>query len=264
MTVTRCPAMIVLGYILSVFAAPGMEALRADEAAASPPVRPKAPFKVLFSNDFTNMQSCASPYHKRGKRWRPEMIDGTVDEVAGTDVHMLQPCSTWVPWWPSKLYPMAEHHRWWNEHFGIDPEEDGFKVVHPVHQYILDGGDPFEVFIEASRRRGQKAFVSVRLNDGHHLQYVDTPKNTYGIHTISKFYAEHPEYRIGPQLGNWDQHVHNWAIPARPIGDGAQPGCRSQGTTRQGLCRRGCQRVQRPGDRDGPSDAGRRGLVSGA
>lgn len=57
------------------------------------------------------------------------------------------------------------------------------------------------------------AFVSVRLNDGHHLQYVNTPKNTRGNHTISKFYAEHPEHRLGPDLDNWDQHVHNWAVP---------------------------------------------------
>jgi hypothetical protein len=211
MTSLRCSVLFVVICHLHMSGAWNSETSLAAEAAR----RPKAPFKVLYSNDFTNMQSCTSPYHKRRERWRPEMIEGTVDEVAETDVdvHMLQPCTTWVPWWPSKLYPMEEHHRWWNEHFGIDPEKDGFKVVHPVHQYILDGGDPFKVFFAACRRRGQKAFISVRLNDGHHLQYVDTPGNTYGIHTISKFYAEHPEYRIGPKLGNWDEHVHNWAIP---------------------------------------------------
>jgi len=213
MIASRCSTGVVVWLTLNALAALGEGRLRADEAAPNPPARPKAPFRVLFSNDFTNMQSCVSPYHQKGERWRPEMIEGTVDEVAGTDVHMLQPCTTWVPWWPSKVYPMAEHHRWWNEFFGIDPATDGTKLVHPVHQYILDGGDPFEVFLAACRRRGQKAFISVRLNDGHHLQYVDVPKNTYGIHTISKFYAEHPEYRIGPKLGDWDQHVHNWAIP---------------------------------------------------
>jgi hypothetical protein len=192
---------------LSLLSAPGL----AGETAS----RPKAPFKVLFSNDFTNMQSCASPYHRKGERWRPDMIEGTVDELAGTavDAHMLQPCTTWVPWWPSKIYPMSEHHRWWNEHFGIESPQAQAKLLHPVHQYILDGGDPFRVFLDRCRLKGQQPFISVRLNDGHHLQYVDTPKNTQGVHTICKFYAEHPEYRIGPKLGDWDQHVHNWAIP---------------------------------------------------
>jgi hypothetical protein len=30
---------------------------------------------------------------------------------------------------------------------------------------------------------------------------------------VSRFYAEHPEYRIGPDRNSWDQRVHNWAIP---------------------------------------------------
>jgi len=208
MIAPRWSSGVVVWLLLSALAAPGAGRLWADEAA-----RPKAPFRVLFSNDFTNMQSCASPYHQKRERWRPEMIEGTVDEVPGADVHMLQPCTTWVPWWPSKIYPMAEHHRWWNEFFGIDPGKDATKLIHPVHQYILDGGDPFAVFLTACRKRGQKPFISVRLNDGHHLQNVAVPKNTYGVHTISKFYAEHPEYRIGPKLGDWNQHVHNWAIP---------------------------------------------------
>ena len=174
--------------------------------------RVKAPFKVLFSNDFTNILTCTSPYHNKGKPFGPEMIEGTVDETPGTDVHMLQPCTTWVPWWPSKVYPMAEHHKWWQEFFGIDPRKDAWKV-HSVHQYILDGGDPFKVFVKRCRKVGQKPFISVRLNDGHHLQFVARKKNLYAIHCICRFYAEHPEYRIGPKLGNWDQHVHNWAIP---------------------------------------------------
>ena len=175
--------------------------------------RPKAPFHVLFSNDFTNIGSCTSPYHKRGQRWRPEMLEATVDETAGTavDVHMLQPCMTWVPWWPSRVYPLQEHHRWWKEYFGVDLHAR--KLIPAIHQYILDGGNPLKVFIARCRAKGQRAFISLRLNDGHHLQFVKDAHNTKAISCISKFYAEHPEYRIGPDLNNWDQHVHNWAIP---------------------------------------------------
>ena len=43
-----------------------------------------------------------------------------------------------VPWWPSKLVTLTEHHAWWAKNFGIEPE----KLRYPgVHQYILDGGD---------------------------------------------------------------------------------------------------------------------------
>jgi len=52
----------------------------------------KAPFRVLFSNDTTNIISNVSPFHKRGESFRPEMLEASVDETAGcVDVHMLQP-----------------------------------------------------------------------------------------------------------------------------------------------------------------------------
>ena len=54
-------------------------------------VRPKPPFKVLYSNDFTNIQSCVSPYHSKGQEWTPEMLEATVDETAGTGVEVHMP-----------------------------------------------------------------------------------------------------------------------------------------------------------------------------
>jgi hypothetical protein len=172
-------------------------------------LKTKAPFRVLFSNDFTNIQSCVSPYHQKGQQWTPQMLEATVDETAGmgVEVHMLQPCSTWVPWWKSEVYSMQEHYKWWKEKFGVDIPKMG------VHEYIINGGDPFEDFINRCRKHKIAPFISVRLNDGHHLEHVDTPRNTKGHHTICKFYAEHPEYRIGADLKSWDQHVQNWAIP---------------------------------------------------
>lgn len=65
----------------------------------------KPPFRVLFSNDSTNIQSCTSPDHEKGEPFRPDMLEATVDETAGTgvQVHMLQPATGWVPWWQSNL-----------------------------------------------------------------------------------------------------------------------------------------------------------------
>lgn len=76
--------------------------------------REKAPFKVLFSNDTYNTDDCVSPYHKKGGLFRPEMLEASVDETAGTgvEVHMLQPANGWVPWWKSKIYPVEEHYQW--------------------------------------------------------------------------------------------------------------------------------------------------------
>ena len=135
-------------------------------SAQSP--RRKAPFRVLYSNDTTNILSCTSPWHKRGEAFRPEMLEATVDEVAGTgvDAHLLQPGLGWVPWWQSKVYPPAEHYRWLKETYGVKP--DGFG------QYVLAGGDLVQLFIDRCRKRGQVPFISFRLNDGHHKEWVNS------------------------------------------------------------------------------------------
>ena len=169
--------------------------------------RPKPPFKVLFSNDTTNIETCTSPYHNKGEPFRPEMLEATVDETTGVDVHMLQPGLGWVPWWKSKVYP--DHYRWWMKTYGLKP--DGFG------QYMLDGGDMVAVFVKRCRERRVAPFVSLRLNDGHGKEWVNAKPGSkipsWSGHALSRFYKEHPEYRIGPAVGNWDQHVHNWAIP---------------------------------------------------
>ena len=165
--------------------------------------RRKAPFKVVFSNDSTNITTCVGPYHKKGEPLSTEMIQATVDEVAGVDVHMLQPGVCWIPWWKSKVYPTEEHYRWVKEKTGLDPDAFG--------KYLLDGNDLLQVFIGRCRQRGQVPFVSFRLNDAHLLENVGT-RNPGAVY-VTRFYAEHPEYRIGTDRMSWDQRVHNWAIP---------------------------------------------------
>ncbi|MFV1968814.1 MAG: hypothetical protein ACC628_25635, partial [Pirellulaceae bacterium] len=132
-----------------------------------------------------------------------EMLQATVDEVDGVDVHMLQPGLGWIPWWKSKVYPAEEHYRWFQENTGLEPDSFG--------KYMLAGGDMVAVFVERCRQRGQRPFISLRLNDGHHLENVG--QKTRRAIWVSRFYAEHPEYRIGPDRRNWDLHVQNWAIP---------------------------------------------------
>jgi hypothetical protein len=57
-------------------------------AAAEP--RRKAPFRVIYSNDLTNITSCASPFHAAREPFRPKMLDATVDEVTSlVDAHFF-------------------------------------------------------------------------------------------------------------------------------------------------------------------------------
>ena len=175
--------------------------------AAEPPGRAtsaKPPFQVLFSNDFTNT-GIVSPWHKKGEPFRPEHLRASVREAAGADVHLLQPAHGSVPWWPSKVYPLHEHHAWWAEHYGIDPAT---LPLPGVHRYLLAGGDPFADFIDECRQTGQAPFISMRLNDIHHLSHADTPGNRQGMHSISRFYVEHPEWRLGKVGSGLD-----WTVP---------------------------------------------------
>ncbi|MBI5821983.1 MAG: hypothetical protein HZA88_23665 [Verrucomicrobia bacterium] len=165
----------------------------------------KPPFRVLYSNDTTNTLSCVCSWHKKGEPFRAAQLAASVDEVAGTgvDAHLLQPGVGWIPWWKSKVYPAEEHYRWFTERTGLEADSFG--------KYMLAGGDMVKVFIERCRKTGQTPFISLRMNDGHHLENAGA-KDRRAV-WASKFYVEHPEYRLGPDPAKWEQHVLNWAIP---------------------------------------------------
>lgn len=183
---------------------------RQVRAAETP--RPKAPFRVLYSNDTTNTSGCTSPWHKKGEPFRPQMLEASVDEVTGlVDAHFLQPGLGEVPMWPSKVQPVAEHYRWIKETYGQGPDSFG--------RFVIDGGDVVKVFINRCRLRGQAAFISLRLNDAHHKEWVNAKpgeKSGSVAMSVTKFYRDHPEYRIGPKLGSAQFQVLNWAIPEVP------------------------------------------------
>jgi hypothetical protein len=172
------------------------------QTVSAGPVKP--PFRVIYSNDFTNT-AIVTPWHKKGEPFHPDHLRASVREAKGASVHMLQPAHGAVPWWPSKLSTLTEHHAWWARNFGIDPA----KLRYPgVHQYILDGGNPFKDFVDECRSTGQAPFISMRLNDTHHLHHAETPGNTRGIHSISRFYVEHPQWWLGGVGSGLD-----WSVP---------------------------------------------------
>lgn len=180
-------------------------------ALAQTPARPKPPFRLLYSNDLTNILSCTSPFHRAREPFRREMLEATVDEVAGkgVDVHLLQPGLGSVPFWPSKVYPLAEHAAWLKERFGLK--------LDPFTQFTLEGGDLIRTFIDRCRARGQSPCISFRLNDAHHKETADKKKGDKmsgsAAMALTKFYCEHPEYRIVPGSTSAKDIVLNWAIP---------------------------------------------------
>jgi hypothetical protein len=168
------------------------------------------PYRVIYNNDTTHITACTSPYHKQGEEFRPEMLEGSIDEVSGlADAHFLQPGVAWVPWWKSKVYPAEEHYRWFEDRYGVKPDTWG--------EYMLNGGDLVDLFVKRCRLRKQAPFISVRLNDVHYKEYVNakkgTPMSIYSSQGLSRFYEQNQRWRIGENMDDWMQRGLNWAVP---------------------------------------------------
>ena len=171
----------------------------------------KAPYRLLYSNDLTNIMSCIIPFHQRKEPFRKEMLEATVDEVAGTgvDAHLLQPGLGVVPLWKSKVQPLEEHEAWIMERYG--------QKVDSFTKCVLDGTDLIQVFIDRCRSHGQAPFISIRMNDAHHKENVDKKKGDKSSGSlsmaISRFYHDHPEYRLVQGSVSSKDVVLNWAVP---------------------------------------------------
>ena len=170
------------------------------------------PFRNIYSNDTTNLENCTSPYRKQGESYRPHFLREAVKEVSGlADAHFIQLAHGRVPWYQSKFYPFNEHLKWWSEYFEV-PYEDLLNLK-GINGYVRDGGDVLADFIEACREFGQAAFVSLRLNDGHHVEWCGTKNHVRGIHSVCRFMMEHKEYMFGGDLKSWGNRCQNWIYP---------------------------------------------------
>jgi len=167
------------------------------------------PFRSVYNNDFTNITTCTWSAHPQASMpFSKEMLEETVREVAGyVDAHFLQLATGRVPWYRSKLYSMEAHRDWWCENYGVSPDHPIFTTGY--HKYLLDGNDPLRDFIAYCRKYGQAAFVSMRMNDAHGLELADEYGNTRFANCISKFYVEHPQYRLSQEKGWYDRGL-NW------------------------------------------------------
>lgn len=168
------------------------------------------PFRNIYSNDTTNIATCISPYHKvRGGYLGREAVRESVKEVAGrVDAHFIQLAHGQVPWYKSRAYPQSVHLKWWKEYFEVTDEQ--INELTELYGYVRDGGDVLQDFIDACREFNQAAFVSIRLNDGHHIEWSEKKGHVHGIHSINKFLVEHKHMMIGKDLTRWEERTLNW------------------------------------------------------
>ncbi|OAM88539.1 hypothetical protein OH491_10300 [Termitidicoccus mucosus] len=169
--------------------------VNAADATPSAPARPgKASFRVLHSNDATNIVNCLWTQFPVRPPVKDKFIRDSVAEVAGhgIDVHMMQPGYGWVPWWQSEVLPMSEQAAW---------KKSKNIRLHYYETYILNGGDLMSVFVDECRKTGQQAFASFRMNDQHHIFAADNgkvPEPEFSRRAgICPFYVENPQWRIG-------------------------------------------------------------------
>ncbi|TDU63151.1 hypothetical protein EI77_04472 [Prosthecobacter fusiformis] len=208
-------------------------------------MRPKPAFRVLYSNDTTNILTSPRPGYVRKDPFSLERLAASVDEAAEVDVHLLQPGNGWVPWWKSSVYPADAHYRWFQEKTGLPAGSIG--------ELMLKGSDLVGSFINHCRARKVSPFISIRLNDYHGIEMLEmvkrrmyrneqnTPKPKIDhelVAWLSRPLYEHLEYRLRPDPDNYARlseaeevkyvnsmrsrnqlrtgRVWNWAIPEVP------------------------------------------------
>ena len=173
---------------------------------AEPATRPEAPYKVLYINDNTNVYTCQSPFQLNGQDFTDDKLRASVNEVSGkVDVHMLE-CYGWIPWWQSSVYPGAQHYIDWENRTGLQSSTWG--------RYMKNGGDVIATFVDQCRQSNQKPFISFRLNDTHHLEYLDPANpNASGTEYISQFLWDNIDYKLGA-IG--ERKGLNWVYPHIP------------------------------------------------
>lgn len=167
----------------------------------------KPPYRLLYNNDTTNTAGVISPWHQEGEPFREEMLVASIEEIAGkgVDACMLSPGTGWVPWWQGEM--ARAHYAWWKEWTGLEPT--GYD------RYVCEGGDMVQVLVEVCRRNNMAAFVSLRLNDVHMMEYFG--EKNQKSHLCCRFYTEHPEYMIDPNhkhvAGYYKNRGMDWRFP---------------------------------------------------
>ena len=196
--------------LIGMLSVPLIHAAKPPMLSAAEAGRRVPPFRVLYSNDTTNIVTTPSTGYVRKDPFSLERLDTSVDEAAGVDAHLLQPGNGWVPWWKSSIYPADVHYRWFQEKTGLPAGAIG--------EFMLNGGDLVGPFIKHCRTRNVAPFISIRLNDYHGIEMLDLvqkltsgnvpvqPKPSFDHELaawLSRPLLEHPEYRLRPDPNDY-------------------------------------------------------------
>eukprot|EP00041_Stephanoeca_diplocostata_P017186 m.342562 g.342562 ORF g.342562 m.342562 type:complete len:269 (+) comp20621_c0_seq37:58-864(+) len=138
--------------------------------ASSPATNVLDGVHIIYNNDGENLWSVTSSYHAKGAPITAEVIQGTVrDTIGNVDVNMICPFHN-VPWWNSTLEPPTVHRDWYDSTFNFTWVPNGGSQL----DFVLEGGDFVGTFVKESIAVQQKAFVTVRLNDGQMCAHKPT------------------------------------------------------------------------------------------
>jgi hypothetical protein len=145
-------------------------------------------YKVLFNHDVM------WPHSKLGKNsdgktlTDAEQVQHHVDLVADANCDVLMLCANslyQIPAWDSDHYPF-----WRKDFHTREFKGMGCSGYKRVGKLILGGFDVIQIAQDRARERGIAFFLSWRMNECHWIEIEDSD-------TASRFWREHPEYRIG-------------------------------------------------------------------
>lgn len=151
------------------------------------PTRPY-PYRTFFNHDGFCVYSNASRYQSIDEPVGLAQVHGYVDEIAaaGIDVVALCPNMYQIPGWDAEHYPYwrAEGPAWQY------PDTAVGHVLSRCRDFILSGHDLIRLTMDRARQRDLTFFLTWRMNESHGVNDPDNPGN-------SKFWRDHPEFRIG-------------------------------------------------------------------
>jgi hypothetical protein len=151
--------------------------------------REKPGYRMLFNHDGWCVFMQSSPYQDMSQPVGRSQVLGYVDEVAdaGCDVILLSPVMSKIPAWPSEV---CTH---WRDQAGSPPVAERTKVdvcYNRLKAFMDGGGDLMRLSRDRAKEKRMACFVSWRMNEGHDVRREGSPLQ-------SRFWREHPQYRIG-------------------------------------------------------------------
>lgn len=173
----------------------GRREFLAVPALAAAPAAPAAPTALCLNEDNSHYF-----FTRAGQDLDAETVASFVDQYAGTQVReiLFSPNSqrtsfaskAWEPIWKG-YEPEGPDDQPLLRSTPAEARAGARKWVHTAWRLAQQGIDPYALWLARARRRGLKAWLSMRMNDLHN---VDDPHS----YMHSTFWREHPEYRRLP------------------------------------------------------------------